>query len=236
MFGESYEDAPDHYLFSRLLSASNNTIPEKRHGYENTPEFKNVVAFMQAREETKFLFSRALHTFIKRLKVMLMEAGISPQSAAKRMWSELPMLLKVGDPTPSSQRPCAELPMYLPEVIVPGNTCMTVVVLGEAAATYVTRASIRAPIQVLNHPDDQVDVRGKIVLIPYADPGYDFLFHSGIAGIISKVGGPASHMCVRAIELQVPACIGCGERLYASLAASETVLLDCESRQVIALS
>ncbi|MBA4319468.1 MAG: hypothetical protein C0412_13790, partial [Flavobacterium sp.] len=72
-----------------------------------------------------------------------------------------------------------------------------------------------------------------LVLLPNADPGYDFLFHSGAVGIITKVGGPASHMCIRAIELQMPACIGCGESVYQKLTTAHSSILDCSARQII---
>lgn len=234
MFGEAYSDDPEYYLFSRLSNMSAKEITKRKHKYEDTVEFKNVVAFMQAREETKFLFSQALHVFVTQLEVALKVRGVGSDCAASMQWSELDMLFGMCNQT-ADQIKCdlRYLPKHLPEVIIPGKTHLSVIEFGEAMASYVTNEVVKASIQVLSHPDERVDVRGKIVLIPYADPGYDFLFHSEVAGIVSRVGGPASHMCIRAIELQVPACIGCGERMYDELLSSEFAILDCASRQII---
>jgi choline kinase len=68
---------------------------------------------------------------------------------------------------------------------------------------------------------------GKIVMIPQADPGYDWLFEYSIAGLITLYGGANSHMAVRAAEIGLPAAIGVGEKLYTSLEAAFMVELDC---------
>ena len=47
------------------------------------------------------------------------------------------------------------------------------------------------------------DVTGRIVLIPSADPGYDWLLARGIAGLITMFGGANSHMAVRAAECTI---------------------------------
>ena len=52
---------------------------------------------------------------------------------------------------------------------------------------------------------------GRIVLIPSADPGYDWLLARDIAGLITMFGGANSHMAVRAAECSLPAAIGVGE-------------------------
>lgn len=49
---------------------------------------------------------------------------------------------------------------------------------------------------------------GKILLIPSADLGYDWIFSHGIRGFITIYGGTNSHMAIRAGELGVSAVIG----------------------------
>ena len=55
------------------------------------------------------------------------------------------------------------------------------------------------------------NLAGAIVCIPGADPGYDWIFSQGIAGLITAFGGANSHMAIRAAELGIPAVIGAGE-------------------------
>jgi hypothetical protein len=91
---------------------------------------------------------------------------------------------------------------------------------------FVTINSTEAAVQRLDS-DEQVDLSGKLVLIPQADPGYDWLFGHGIAGLITKYGGANSHMAIRAAEIGLPAAIGVGEKLYEKIAAMKRVSLDC---------
>jgi len=70
-----------------------------------------------------------------------------------------------------------------------------------------------------------LDLNGKIVLIPQADPGYDWLFGQGIAGLVTLYGGANSHMAIRAAEFGLPAAIGVGEQRYRALAIGRVLEL-----------
>jgi choline kinase len=76
------------------------------------------------------------------------------------------------------------------------------------------------------------DVEGTIVLIPSADPGYDWLLARDIAGLVTMYGGANSHMAVRAAEMQMPAAIGVGEVLFERVSTARVLHLDCASRTI----
>lgn len=76
------------------------------------------------------------------------------------------------------------------------------------------------------------DLSQKIVLIPQADPGYDWVFSQNIAGLITQYGGANSHMAIRAAEMNLPVAIGVGEKLYEKICAMSHIELDC-ANQVI---
>lgn len=230
VFGESYEDDPEYYLLAQMEKVKAVKILKRSHVFEDTTEFRYVVSFMEAREQINFLFNKAFHFFTTKLKKLLVQFGISQKDASRLSWEQLKRWL---DGTPPKTSEETEPPILLPEVIIPGITDLRVIMFSEAMPTYVTNQVIKAPLCVLERPSIAMDVRDAIVILPNADPGYDFLFHSGVAGIITKVGGPASHMCIRAVELQIPACIGCGERMYQKLKSARTAILDCKSEQII---
>lgn len=100
-----------------------------------------------------------------------------------------------------------------------------------AEPNFVSQRTVEAPARAGDlTPDTQVD--GAIVLIPNADPGYDWLLARDIAGLITMYGGANSHMAVRAAELSLPAAIGVGELLYLELEPASVIRLDCASRTI----
>lgn len=75
-------------------------------------------------------------------------------------------------------------------------------------------------------------LKGKIVCIEGADPGYDWIFTRDIAGLITKYGGTNSHMAIRCAEYGLPAAIGCGEQPYERVVKAKKCLLDCQGKRL----
>ena len=94
---------------------------------------------------------------------------------------------------------------------------------------FVTNGDVEAEL-VLIEEEPNVDPAAKIVLIPRADPGYDWLFGSGIVGLITMYGGANSHMAIRSAELGLPAVIGVGEKRYEELSCLRRVQIDCANQ------
>ncbi|MFT7493368.1 MAG: choline kinase [Alteromonas macleodii] len=69
-------------------------------------------------------------------------------------------------------------------------------------------------------------LEGCIVMIPQADPGYDWLFGQDIVGLVTMYGGANSHMAIRAAEFGLPAAIGVGEKIYQSLTDARIIELN----------
>lgn len=97
---------------------------------------------------------------------------------------------------------------------------------------FVTRRSLTAEAVDLSNSDTGVDLAGRIVLIQAADPGYDWIFGHGIAGLLTEYGGMGSHMAIRAAEFGLPAAIGCGESLFEELRTARRIELDCANERV----
>ena len=97
---------------------------------------------------------------------------------------------------------------------------------------FVTTNKVDALVQQLDSEPTKDDIAGKLILIPQADPGYDWLFGHGIAGLITKYGGANSHMAIRAAEIGLPAAIGVGEKLYEQIADMKRVELDCANHTI----
>ena len=80
--------------------------------------------------------------------------------------------------------------------------------------------------------DERSNLSGKIAMIPQADPGYDWLFGHGIAGLVTMYGGANSHMAIRAAEFGLPAAIGVGEGKYEALARATVLELDPVNKRI----
>lgn len=76
------------------------------------------------------------------------------------------------------------------------------------------------------------EVGGRLVLVPRADPGYDWLFGHPLAGLITMYGGANSHLAIRAAEANLPAAIGVGEACYERLARAQVLEMDCAGQQI----
>jgi hypothetical protein len=99
---------------------------------------------------------------------------------------------------------------------------------------FITAKSVCAPVHAIGDSTLQPhgDLKGKIVLIENADPGYDWIFSHEIAGLITAFGGAGSHMAIRAAEFQLPAAIGCGATLFHFIKGLKSVELDCATKQI----
>lgn len=94
---------------------------------------------------------------------------------------------------------------------------------------FITRRQVTAEVGDLEKRDA---LAGCIVCIPNADPGYDWLFSRGIAGLVTAWGGANSHMAIRAGELGLPAVIGAGEVNFEKWSTAHRLHIDCAGKLV----
>lgn len=128
----------------------------------------------------------------------------------------------------------AERQVVVPDVIVREED-LDVVRHVTAQPNFVGDTRVEAPTVFLAPRDAGVDVTGRIVVIESADPGYDWILGRGIAGLVTKYGGAASHMSIRCAEFDLPAAIGVGAR-FAALKAASRIGLDPANRRIEVIS
>lgn len=121
--------------------------------------------------------------------------------------------------------------LILPEVILHENDISEVHIC-TSRPNFITLGKVQGTVAVLDQ-EDNVDLHGKIVIIEKADPGYDWIFTQQIAGLITKYGGVASHMAIRCAEFNLPAAIGCGEKIYQYVTRCSKICLDCKKGEII---
>ncbi|MEU4576070.1 PEP-utilizing enzyme [Nonomuraea sp. NPDC023979] len=130
----------------------------------------------------------------------------------------------------------AQAPVHLPDVIA--READVEVVTSRSRPNYVTDKAVTAATVVITGAQLAAtsDLAGRIVFTEHADPGFEFLFSKGIAGLITRYGGAASHMAIRCTELGIPAAIGCGDafaHLVRAVDGTGMLTLDCEQELIV---
>jgi choline kinase len=198
-----------------------------------------VRAAIAGREDGKFVFTRSLSAALEALAGFGASVGLEREDLAHlRIEDLLRARDALADPWSFLHHRVAEgvdAHHVTQGVALPGQiasvadlTCFEQIT---AEPNFVTRQAVEAPT-VVSPSGPGVDVADHVVLIPSADPGYDWLLARGITGLITMFGGANSHMAVRAAECSLPAAIGVGETRYEQLAGARVIRLDCGARTI----
>lgn len=201
---------------------------------------------IEGREKAKFIFTRNLSAALDLLAEWGEQWALTREELANLTLSDLLSSLDMGcnrDEHAMTLRQLAirgakrrevSLACELPPLIC-GRRDFYSFLLQEGQPNYIGSERILADcINLMGIDIDrkQHEVQGKIVLIPQADPGYDWLFGQEIAGLVTMYGGANSHMAIRAAEFGLSAAIGIGEQLYRQLAKANVLELDPTNRQL----
>ena len=95
---------------------------------------------------------------------------------------------------------------------------------------FITESKVISKIFHLKREQNTNKIKGKIILIENADPGFDWIFNYNIKGLITKYGGVNSHMSIRCHELNIPAAIGVGEESFDKLISGDKIILNCKEK------
>ncbi|MEB2646821.1 PEP-utilizing enzyme [Pseudomonas canadensis] len=198
---------------------------------------------IEGREYAKFAFSRNLSLALDELVFWAEPLGVSREALAHVNLDDI-LALRTGSvatATPgawllqrategkamNSLASAAELPPLLSR-----EEDFSVFLYPSTQANFIGSTKVTASCVDLSKCDDDVELSGKIALIPQADPGYDWLFGRQIAGLITMYGGANSHMAIRAAEFGLPAAIGVGETQYQALSGARVLELNAANRLI----
>ena len=196
-----------------------------------------VIRATQERESVKFEFTKNLSKALDYIKEFAFANKISRQDASYITYSDLEAI-KLN---------MIDVKMLIKNIGVRKNTyTLTQVIelpsvisfLGDffcferhaMLPNFVGVNSVIADVEKIG--EQRVELKGKIVIISQADPGYDWLFSHNIAGLITQYGGANSHMAIRSAEIGLPAAIGVGEKLYEQLIQVDRLELDCLGQRI----
>ena len=214
-------------------------------------DFDTLDRFMRAaiagREQAKHVFTRSLSQALDQLVLFGEQVGLSRAQLARLTVADLRDCaagLWDGQAAEHLRTRCEEgalaaelaLGIELPPLIT-SELDFDGFLYPRSAGNFIGHLAITAPVVRIDASDDRVpELHGRLVVIRQADPGYDWLFAQGIAGLVTAYGGANSHMAVRAAEFGLPAAIGVGEDWFDRLATGTRVALDCRQRSLVVLS
>lgn len=196
----------------------------------------------EQREYFKFVFTKSLSFALELIKQIGQAASIGvaelsylelPEIYAAEYYTAIDRLQEFWSLIIDERR---EIYKINSEIILPAVICseddFIYVENIDARPNFITEKIITGDVVILDD-FETTEIDGKIVVIEKADPGYDWIFSKGIAGLLTKYGGAASHMAIRCAEFKVPAAIGVGANLYDYVAEAKTITIDCKHEKII---
>lgn len=200
--------------------------------------FKFIKAGIEGREYAKFVFSRNVSDALELIAQLGERYGYSRDEMAYFDVAVIDQLIaSTVDPQVSirnsidygMQQHKKTLSLTLPPLITAPEDIWSFSI-PDGQPNYVTLGNVTA--EVCHTLTDRNALKGKIVAIMAADPGYDWIFGCEIKGLITAYGGINSHMAIRAGEMNLPAVIGVGEKLYEQWSYATILHIDCANRYV----
>jgi adenylylsulfate kinase-like enzyme/phosphohistidine swiveling domain-containing protein len=254
-----YDEAPDLYFDWSSARPTASTPPRfalsieqlrsieqllKEHGFDidvlSLIEF--IKAGIEGREYAKFVFTRSLSDALSLVKQLGEDHGLSAEDCAflnygaiRQLYSESGSVREVlrESVAQGRERHALTRNLVLPPVITSPQEVIAFH-LPPSQPNYITRKSVTAPVASVDDPPETF--AGRILFVPSADPGFDWIFTRDISGLVTQFGGANSHMAIRAGELGIPAVIGAGEALFRRWQTVRKLCLDCTNQKVLLIT
>jgi phosphohistidine swiveling domain-containing protein len=199
-------------------------------------------AGIEGREYAKFVFTRSLSDALTLVRQLGEDHGLSAKDCAfldcqaiRKLYSESGSVRDVLRESVAQGREHHALSRHLmlPPVIVSPDEAIAFH-LPPSRPNFITHKSVTAAVASVDEPPESF--AGRILFVPSADPGFDWIFSRDISGFVTQFGGANSHMAIRAGELGIPAVIGAGEDLYQRWRRARTLCIDCTNQKVLIIA
>jgi phosphohistidine swiveling domain-containing protein len=201
-----------------------------------------IKAGIEGREYAKFVFTRSLSDALSLIRQLGEDHGLSTEDCAfldygaiRTLYSESGSVREVlrESVARGRERHALTRNLVLPPVIASPDEVIAFH-LPPSQPNFITRKSVTAPVASVGDPPESF--AGRILFVPSADPGFDWIFSRHIGGLVTQFGGANSHMAIRAGELGIPAVIGAGEALFRRWQTAGKLCLDCTNQKVLIIA
>ena len=229
----------NYYIFSK---AENHKLDKffKNHSldFNQNHLLQYFLTSIKMRENSKFIFTRALSDLMEILKKFGDKYDINKKRLSKlslnnvlnldhKNKAKLMKIIKKNE----SQNQINNM-IKLPYLITTKDDFFISSIL-LSKPNFITKKIVKGNILKMEEGSVYKNISNKIILIEKADPGFDWIFSKKIKGLITKYGGVNSHMSIRCEELNVPAAIGIGEDNFYNIKNYSSIILNCKNEQFI---
>ncbi len=202
-------------------------------------EFMNYVKkSIEGREKSKFIFTKGVNSCLRYLSKVAKKKKIDLElfshlklNDIRRLSKDLnsKLLKKIAEKNQNNFNisNLIELPPLLKSEID-----FDFFLYPKNVPNFIGEKKVQSELFVLDNIKIKKELENKIILIPNADPGFDWIFSHSISGLITIYGGSNSHMAIRSAEFGIPAAIGIGEIKFKDLLKFRFVELDCSNKQL----
>ena len=254
----SYKDAFDDYIDFNSIGHSNldsnifqfsketkNEIAKEIIAHNLSFSVEELISFIikstEAREKAKFEFTKNLSAVLELIYNIGKDIGLDRDSLS---YLNLDELLKCTNSSSrinfyenieknirnNRQKFLITSAIQLPDLIFSSKD-IDMFFYPSLKPNFVSHHTLSAKTVFLEN-NNTLSIDNKIVLIENADPGFDWIFSHNIKGLVTKYGGAASHMAIRCAEFDLPAAIGCGDKIFNDLIKFNKINLDCVNHKI----
>lgn len=236
-----HADRPEFAISLQQMNRLENLLQEHRIEHGVLSLFNFIKGAIEGREFAKFVFSRSLSDALKLLGELGEEYGFSREEISyvdieviRRLYGSSADIARTLSQSTAEgkERYAITRQVALPPLITSAED----IFLFEIPVNEPNFITLKvASGRVVGVDSERNKLRGNILMIPSADPGFDWIFSHQVGGFITMYGGVNSHMAIRAGELGIPAVIGAGESLYRSWEQATLLEIDCAQQKVLVL-
>ena len=234
-----FPNKKNYFKFSKEENSKlNNFLKKNQLEFNKNQLIDYFLTSIKMRENSKFIFTRALSDLIELLKIFGKRYDFSTKEISKLTITAIlnlsylnknkyMKLIKRNDMQNEINKK-----IKLPYLITTKDDFFISSIL-LSKPNFITKKIIKGKLLEINDNDISKNIKNKIILIEKADPGFDWIFSKKIKALITKYGGVNSHMSIRCEELNVPAAIGIGEDNYNNIKDCSDLILNCKNEQLI---
>ncbi len=232
---------PEFTLSMQQMNRLGEMLVEHRIEHGVLSLFNFIKSAIEGREFAKFIFTRSLSDALKLFGEMGEEHGFSRDDIS---YADIEVVRKLYGCCADTREVLAQSiaegknhyattrQINLPPLITsPRDVFGFTMPVNEP--NFITLNSVTGKVVSVDDPVEEL--KGNVLMIPSADPGFDWIFSHGVGGFITMFGGANSHMAIRAGELGIPAVIGAGESLFRGWSEAKILEIDCAKQKVMVL-